>query len=57
MNQTNQTQLPNQIQTTITQLVMWKVHVAHDREHGYHDNLHSTKVAQFYPQVSDFIAS
>jgi hypothetical protein len=57
MNQTNQTQLPNQIQTTITQLVMWKVHVAHDREHGYHDNLHSTEVAQFYPQVSDFIAS
>jgi hypothetical protein len=34
---------------------MWKVHVAHDREHGYHDSLHSTEVAQFYPQVGDSI--
>jgi hypothetical protein len=43
---------PNQ-----TQLIMWKVRVAHGREHGYHDNLYSTDVAQLYPQVGDFIAS
>jgi hypothetical protein len=36
---------------------MWKVHVAHDHEHGYHDSLHSAGVAQLYPQVGDFIAS
>jgi hypothetical protein len=35
---------PNQ-----TQLTMWKVHVAHDREHDYHDNLYSAEVAQLYP--------
>jgi hypothetical protein len=40
---------------TITQLIMWKVHVAHDREHGYHDSLHFVDVAQLYPQVSNFI--
>ncbi len=34
---------------------MWKVHVAHDREHGYHDSLHSAEVAQLYPQVGDSI--
>jgi hypothetical protein len=25
----------------------WKVHVAHDCEHGYHDSFHSTEVAEF----------
>jgi hypothetical protein len=40
-----------------SQQIVWKVHVAHDREHDYHDNLHSTEVAQRYPQVGDFIAS
>jgi hypothetical protein len=34
---------------------VWKIHVAHDREHDYHDNLHSAKVAQLYPQVGDSI--
>jgi hypothetical protein len=34
-----------------------KGHVAHDREHDYHDSLHSVEVAQLYPQVGDFIAS
>jgi hypothetical protein len=34
---------------------VWKVHVAHDREHGYHDSLHSTEDAQLYPQVGDSI--
>jgi hypothetical protein len=34
---------------------MWKVHVAHDREHDYRDNLHSAEVAQLYPQVGDSI--
>jgi hypothetical protein len=34
---------------------MWKVHVAHDHEHGYHDSLHSAEVAQLYPQVGDSI--
>jgi hypothetical protein len=34
---------------------VWKVHVAHDREHGYHDSLHSAEVAQLYPQVGDSI--
>jgi hypothetical protein len=34
---------------------MWKVHVAHDRENGYHDSSHSIEVAQLYPQVSDSI--
>jgi hypothetical protein len=38
-----------------SQLIVWKVLVTHDREHGYHDNLHSVEVAQLYPQVSDFI--
>jgi hypothetical protein len=34
-----------------------KVHVAHDREHSYHESLHSAEVAQLYPRVGDFIAS
>jgi hypothetical protein len=34
---------------------VWKVHVAHDREHGYHNSLHSADVAQLYPQVGDSI--
>jgi hypothetical protein len=38
-----------------SQLIVWKVHVAHDREHGYHDSLHSTEFAQLYPQVGDSI--
>jgi hypothetical protein len=33
-----------------------KFHVAHDREHSYHDSLNSIEVAQLYPQVGDFIA-
>jgi hypothetical protein len=41
-NQADPTQ-PNQ-----TQLIMWKVHATHDREHGYHDSLHSVEVAQLY---------
>jgi hypothetical protein len=36
---------------------MCKVHTARDREHGYHDSLHSVDVAQLYPQVGDFLAS
>jgi hypothetical protein len=36
---------------------MWNVHVAHDYEHDYHDNLRSADVAQLYPQVGDFIAN
>jgi hypothetical protein len=40
-----------------TQLIVWKVHVAHDREHDYHDSLHYAEVAQLYPQVGDFISS
>jgi hypothetical protein len=42
---------------TKLQLIVWKVHAAHDREHDYHDNLHSAEVAQLYPQIGDFIAS
>jgi hypothetical protein len=34
---------------------MWKVHISHDREHGYHDSLHSIEVAQLCPQVGDSI--
>jgi hypothetical protein len=34
---------------------MWKVHVTHDREHDYHNSLHSTEVRQLYPQVGDSI--
>jgi hypothetical protein len=34
---------------------MWKIHVAHDREHGYHDSLHSAEVAQLYLQLGDSI--
>jgi hypothetical protein len=37
---------------------VWKVHIAHDREHDYHDSLHSVEVAQLYrwdPQVGDSI--
>jgi hypothetical protein len=47
----------DQTQTNHTPLIVRNVHVAHDREHDYHDNLHSAEVAQLYPQVSDFIAS
>jgi hypothetical protein len=36
---------------------MWKVYFAHDREHDYHDSLHSAEVTQLNPQVGDFIAS
>jgi hypothetical protein len=28
---------------------------SHDREHGYHDSLHSAEVAQLYPQVGNSI--
>jgi hypothetical protein len=41
----------------ITQLIVSKVHVAHDHEHGYHNSLHYAEVAQLYPQVGDFIDS
>jgi hypothetical protein len=34
---------------------VWKVHVAHDRQHSYHDSLHSIEVAQLYPRVGDSI--
>jgi hypothetical protein len=53
----NQNPALDQTQINHTPLIMWKVHVAHDREHGYHDSLHSAEVAQLYPQVGDFIAS
>jgi hypothetical protein len=39
----------DQTQTNHTPLIMWKVHVALDREHDYHDSLHSIEVAQLYP--------
>jgi hypothetical protein len=55
--QTNQTQHSEQTQMNQTPLIMWKVHAAHDREHDYHDSLHSAEVAQLYPQVGDFITS
>jgi hypothetical protein len=56
-SQTNQTQYSTRPKPTISQLIMWKVHAAHDRKHGYHDSLHSAEIAQLYPQVGDFIAS
>jgi hypothetical protein len=34
---------------------MWKVHAAHDPEHGCQHSLHFIEVAQLYPQVGDFI--
>jgi hypothetical protein len=46
-----------QIQPNKIQLIVWKVHVSHDHEHGYNDSLDSADVAQLYPQVGDFIAS
>jgi hypothetical protein len=54
---TKQTQYSTRPKPTIPQLIVWKVHAAHDCEHGYHDSLHSAEVAQLYPQVDDFIAS
>jgi hypothetical protein len=48
-SQTNQNPALDQTQTNHTPLIMWKVHVAHDREHGYHDSLHSVEVAQLNP--------
>jgi hypothetical protein len=51
---------PNQLDpnnTTITQLIILKVHVAYDHEHNYHDSLHSTEVVQLYSQVGDLIAT
>jgi hypothetical protein len=56
-SETNQTQYTTRPKPTISELIVWKVHAAHDREHGYHDSLHSVEVAQLYPQVGDFIAS
>jgi hypothetical protein len=52
---TIQTQHLTRPKPTIPPLIMWKVHIAHDCEHGYHDSLHSAEVAQFYPQVGDSI--
>jgi hypothetical protein len=40
---------PNQIQPSKSQLIVWKVHVAHDREHGCQDSLYSAVVVQLYP--------
>jgi hypothetical protein len=51
----NQNPALDQIQTNHTPLTVWKVHVTHDREHDYHDSLHSTEVAQFYSQVGDTV--
>jgi hypothetical protein len=48
---------PTESKPTISQLIVWKVHVAHDCEDGYHDSLHPVEVVQLYPQVGDFIAS
>jgi hypothetical protein len=56
MNQTDYTQT-RQVQPKQTQLIVWMDHVIHDRDHGYHDSLHSIEVAQLYPQVGDFITS
>jgi hypothetical protein len=44
---------PTRSKPTISQLIVWKVHVAHDRE--YHDSLHYVEVAQLYLQVDDSI--
>jgi hypothetical protein len=52
-NQTNYTQL--ELSQPNPQLIMWKVHAAHDCEQDYHDSLHSAEVAQLYPQVGDFV--
>jgi hypothetical protein len=46
-----------QVQHNQTQLIVWKVHVTHDREHDYHDSLYFAEVVQLYPQVDDFIAN
>jgi hypothetical protein len=54
-SQTNQTQYPTRPKPTIPQLIVWKVHAAHDREHDYHDSLYSTEVAKLYPQLGDSI--
>jgi hypothetical protein len=35
----NQNPALDQTQTNHTPLIIWKVHVARDREHGYHDSL------------------
>jgi hypothetical protein len=53
----NQNPALDQTQTNHTPLIVWKVYVTHDREHDYHDSLHSADVAQLYPQVGDFIGS
>jgi hypothetical protein len=53
----NQNLALDQTQTNHTQLIVWKVYVTRDREHGYNDSLHSAEIAQLYPQVGDFIAS
>jgi hypothetical protein len=37
---------PTQTVPTKPQLIMWKVHAAHDHEHGYHDSLHSAEIAR-----------
>jgi hypothetical protein len=48
---------PDRSKPTKPQLIVWKGHAARDREHDYHDSLHSTEVAQRYPHIGDFIAS
>jgi hypothetical protein len=53
----NQNPALDQTQANNTPLIVWKVHVANDREHDCHDSLHSVEVAQLYPHVGDFIAS
>jgi hypothetical protein len=32
-------------------LILWGLQTAHNREHDYHDSLHSTEVCTLYPQV------
>jgi hypothetical protein len=46
---------PTQTVPTKPKLIVWKVHAAHDHEHGYHDSWHSIEVAQLYPQDGDSI--
>jgi hypothetical protein len=54
-NQLDPVNQPDPNQPTISQLIVWKVHGAHDHEYNYHDSLHSVEVAQLYPQVGDSI--
>jgi hypothetical protein len=47
-HQLHTTNQATRLNPTITQLIMLKVHVAHNHEHIYHDSLHFVDVAQLY---------